>query len=254
LRKVIFILFLIVLNTGCFVFRTRNSDKSGISEGPVDGSGVKNLVKYNLSQNSYFIQKAEVEIDTPEGTEKVLASVRYEFPHRYLISVKSRTGIEAARIYISDDTILVNDRINRKLYCGSERYLKKRYGMSIDLIPVIFGDYINQRTETIDPGECKGGMLKVEGVVAGTRVDYVIDCKRGKSVLTVPQGSYNSEEIRMQYGSFIRTNDFIVPGTIEIKYSGNNRSIIIRIKKIETPWAGKIEFIPGNNYEIVPLL
>jgi hypothetical protein len=254
LRKVIFISFLVILSTGCSVFRARDSDKYGTSEGPVIGNGIKNLVKNNLSGNSFFIQKADIEIYTPEGTERIMASIKYEFPHKYLVSIRSRTGIEAARIYISEDTILVNDRFNRKLYCGSERYLKDRYGVSADLIPVIFGDYINQNIPVNGLEECIGGMLKVEGVVKGTMISYVIDCKRGKSVAAIPQGSYNSEEIRMQYGDFIRTKDYFVPGKIEIEYSEKRRSVIVKIRKIETPWAGKVEFIPGSNYEIVPLL
>ena len=79
----------------------------------------------NITNNGFFIQKAEIEIVTGEGKEKYLASIKFEKPDKYLISVKSRTGIEGARIYISNDSILVNDRINKKLYSGNTFYLKR---------------------------------------------------------------------------------------------------------------------------------
>ena len=40
-----------------------------------------------------------------------MATIKYELPDKYLISIRSKAGIEAARIFITKDTVLINDRI-----------------------------------------------------------------------------------------------------------------------------------------------
>ena len=71
--------------------------------------------------------------------------LKFEYPDKYLISIKSRTGIEGARIYISEDTILFNDRINKKMYYGSSLYLKRKYGLTTNFLPLIFGDIVSRK-------------------------------------------------------------------------------------------------------------
>ena len=59
-------------------------------------------------------------------------------PDKFLISIKSHTGIEVARIFLTGDSIMINDRINKKLYYGSTSYLKNKYGLTTAVFPVIW--------------------------------------------------------------------------------------------------------------------
>ena len=103
---------------------------------------MERIENQNLTKRNFFIQKAEIEILSEEENQKLIASIKFIYPDQYLISLKSKTGIEAARIFITDDTVLINDRINRKLYFGKPAQLKNKYGISPAVLPVVLGDFI----------------------------------------------------------------------------------------------------------------
>jgi hypothetical protein len=128
-----------------------------------------------------------------------------------------------------------------------------KYGITSSVLPVIVGDYINDNLSEINKTKCSDGKLKIEGILKEIELTYVIDCKLGKSISVVPEYGLNEGDIEIKYGEFIKNGNTITPGRIEIKDLQRMTTIIIKILKIVTPWNGKIEFIPGNNYEIIQL-
>ena len=60
----------------------------------------------NITNTDFYIQKAEIEFTNKDNRQKFLCSIKYQRPDKYLISIKSRTGIEGARIYVSEDSII----------------------------------------------------------------------------------------------------------------------------------------------------
>lgn len=254
MRKINFILFLVILSTGCSVIRIEGNRNYGLSNEIIAERLFESIKKQNITTNSFFIQKAEIKISTQEGTEKVLGSIKFESPDKYLISIKSRAGIEAARIFISDDTILINDRINKKQYYGSPQYLKRKYGITASVLPVIFGDYITDNLSDNSQAKCLDGKLDMDCIAGGIKIKYVIDCKKGKTILAIPENGLNNGGIEIQYSDFFKKVDVITAGKIEIKDFQRMTRIEIKIQKIESPWNGNIEFIPGNKYEILQLL
>ena len=78
----------------------------------------------NITETDFNIRKAEIEIKNNDQKQKLLANLKYKNPGTYLLSIRGKTGIEAARVYITKDTILINDRINKRLFYGSTRYLE----------------------------------------------------------------------------------------------------------------------------------
>ncbi len=75
------------------------------------------LIASNLTQETLLILfKADVEVFNNGENRKLISTVKYRKPGNYLVSVKHRTGVEAARIYITKDTVLINDRIYKTLY------------------------------------------------------------------------------------------------------------------------------------------
>jgi Domain of unknown function (DUF4292) len=253
LRKINFILFLLILSTGCSVIRNGRNRNYGLSDAIVSEKLFESIRKQNITSNSFFIQKAEFLISSKEGAEKLLGSIKFESPDKYLISIKSRTGIEAARIFISDDTILINDRINRKQYYGSTQYLKSKYGITTSVLPIIFGDYITDNLSD-NKAICSDGKLDIIGTVGGIKIKYVIDCKKGKIILAIPENRSNEEGIEIQYSDFFKNENVLSPGKIEIKDFQRETTVDIKIQKIESQWSGKIEFVPGKGYELIRLL
>jgi hypothetical protein len=214
---------------------------------------MEGLEKQNLTNNSFFIQKAQIEVSSDEVNQKFNGSIKFVTPGKYLISLKSKAGIEAARIFLSDDTILINDRINRKLYYGKPEVLNRKYGISSSLIPIVLGDYVKDNKSNNENIPCSEGKLDLESFVNGLKISYTVDCKKAKIILAQQKGSLNNVVTEINYGDFIKTGDILTPAKIHIKYIKSMVNIDIRIEKIESPWNGNIEFIPGNKYELIEL-
>ena len=254
MRKVTFILGLVLLISGCSAFRIA-SNKNNLSTINLSADEIlKSIKNKNLTSGSFYIRKAEFKILSEEGTESGLGSVKFEFPDKFLISIKSVGGVEAARIFVTKDTVLINDRINRKLYYGSSKYLKTKYGITADIFPLVIGDYLNENVIRGNEILCEDGKFHIRGEVKGIGIKYVIDCKSGKSILAVPEKNSNEVELEIRYDNFLDEGDIITPGRIKITDSYSKTTIEIRIHNIESPWEGSVEFIPGNRYELIKLL
>jgi hypothetical protein len=254
LRKIASILFTALLLWSCSATRKIKSENY-VSNGAVKtGNVLEDIQNMNISSKSFFIQKAEVELTSNEGTEKFIANIRFEYPDRYLISLKSKTGIEGARVYINKDSILVNDRINKKLYFGDSFYFKRKYGLNQSFLPLVFGDLlIDQRTgdKNLD---CSENKKEFESAVQGVLLKYLIDCRMRKIVQVNQTGSSSNTSMVIKYEKFFRIENIMLPGLVEVKENEFNTRIRIRIMKVEYPWSGNVKFIPGKGYELIKLL
>jgi hypothetical protein len=253
LQKIIGILFLFVIIESCSVLKKSAKVSHEFSISIQTEKVVENVRNQNISREGFFIQKADIFLSGQEGSEKLLASIKFQAPDKYLISIRSRAGIEAARIFISEDTILINDRINRNLYYGSKIYLKQKYGITTLLLPVIFGDFIANSLDQSNKAECFKGNLGLTGIINGVKINYVLDCRIAKVVRATATSSLNETAIEFSFGNFLKEQDNKVPGKIEVEDFKRMTTIEIKVKRIELKWKGTLEFIPGNNYKIMKL-
>ncbi|MCX6750236.1 MAG: DUF4292 domain-containing protein [Candidatus Pacearchaeota archaeon] len=183
----------------------------------------------------------------------MLGSLKFESPDKYLLSIKSKAGLEFSRIFISHDTIMINDKINRKMYCGSTLFLKNKYGITLEILPLLFGDLIEETGNDNNQSKCIDGKITMLGVLSGIKNSIIIDCKKGKIVLIKTENDISERDIEIKYNNFMMSGGIKIPGMIEIENFQDKTIVKIRIKKVEFPWDGKIEFIPGNRYEILRL-
>jgi hypothetical protein len=254
LRKITLIFFLGIAVSGCSV--TRNSSKTLSADKGITFSDnvLEDVKRQNITNNGFFIQKAEVEIVTQTMNENFIATIKFSFPDRYLISLKTRTGIEGARIYINKDSVIVNDRINKKLYFVNELYLEKNFGISQDLLAVIFGDIVVDSRDSSKKVICVSNRSEAEFISKGVRFRYLIDCEKRKSVSTKLINNYVQNGVEIEYRKFIKRSGVLIPGEIEVVEAKTNTKIIIKILKIESPWNGNFDFIPGKGYELIELV
>jgi hypothetical protein len=63
-----------------------------------------------------------------------------------------------------------------------------------------------------------------------------------------------ADRIEIHYNDFYKNRNIFFPREIEIKNIQRETTVDIKIKKIEFPWSGKVEFIPGIGYELIRLL
>jgi hypothetical protein len=254
LQKIGFILLCVILNTQCSVVKKGRINKLLVSEKIPGELLIENVIRQNITKYGFFIKKAEIEIYTKGAISNLIGSLKYEVPDKYLLSLKSKTGLEIARIFISDDTVYVNDRINRKRYFGSQEDLKNKYGIANAILPVILGDFIADDFSERNQRKCIKNKISFDCTIDKIKVEYIIDCNIGKVIGAVLQDDANGIRMEINYSDFARAGEIRIPGIVEMKELKNNITIKIRIKKIEVPWLGKIDFIQGNKYELIRFL
>jgi len=239
-----------VLVTGCSVIR--KTAKENVSGGRGKAISVENLKKSNMTGSDFQIQKAQITINGEGGEEKLTANMKYREPGTWLVSLRSLTGIEAARFFISDDTILVNDRLNKKVYHGSAEYLMNKYGLSIKYLPVILGDIITEGTdiEDINCSENKAVIIERNGE---SNINYKIDCSTGKVRYVTIENSLSGQIINISLEKFIKGDEVNYYRNIRITDQGEHNQIKIKIERISRLGVNNLDFIPGKNYEDVIL-
>lgn len=249
--KIIYILVIIAIVPGCYVKRAGEAITPVTKMKP--GIEIGEVKKQNLTNSDFNIAKAEIEISNNGESQKLLGSLKFKKSGSYLVSFKTRTGIEAARIFITKDTILINDRLKKRLFYGSADYLKEKYGISGEAIPLIFGDFIESAGKEEQVINCLDKKNELSGVIISNRITYTIDCHVGKIIKASIDDEQNSGKILFLYNKFKKATDINYPGYIE--FSDKNRETIIRIKidRIEFGGEVKTDFIPGNNYEKILL-
>jgi Domain of unknown function (DUF4292) len=239
---------------GCSVTRNVIVETQDKSNRYNSDNVAESVRQQNITNSGFIIGKAEIEINKNKSKEKYLANIKYDPPDKYLISLKSRSGIEGARIYLTNDTILVNDRINQIEYYGTSFYLRKKYGFSMSVMPLIFGDLVVEENFKNPENKCLEDNLKFEFKVKGIALNYIIDCKKRKVILVEQINNLAQPGIRIKYDRFHILGDILVPEAIELEDYQYNTTIRIKILKIEKPWKGNIKFIPGKGYELIELV
>jgi Domain of unknown function (DUF4292) len=254
LQKIVAILILLILIQGCSVTRkienniNENSGKKAIK------NVLEDIEEQNITNNNFLIQKAEIQIESGDRKEKYLANIKFERPDKYLISIKSRTGIEGARIYISNDSVLVNDRINKKLYVGTSFYIEKKYGLSLSCLPLIFGDIVLNRNDKGNSQECNGDKLNINSMVKGVLLNYEIGCRERKTKVVNQLNSLNEKRFEIKTTGFWKIGNILIPKRTEFEDYQQNIKILIRYIKVEIPWGGSVKFSPGKGYELIKLV
>ncbi|MGD0341781.1 MAG: hypothetical protein ABSA76_08760, partial [Bacteroidales bacterium] len=107
------ILILLILLSGCSVIKTSKINTENNSAKSTDNTRIKEL---NLSNNNFFIKKIDIEIKINGEKQKFMAYVKYKTTGQWLLSLRSNTGVEAIRAWVTADTLLINDRLQQKLY------------------------------------------------------------------------------------------------------------------------------------------
>jgi hypothetical protein len=245
---------MIISCVSCFVKKENSFSAYEVSGLPGKTIAYEDLIRQNISNESFFIEKAEIDFLGDGGIGKLIGSIKFEKPDKYLVSIKSRTGVEILRVFISRDTILANDRINRKLYFESTKYLYSKLGLKGSYIPVIFGDFISDKKGIREMASCIHGFATEYVSTGDMELRYKIQCNSNKVIEAVSNADSNNIEIKFHFDNFKKSGSYLTPFNIEIRNSDNKININFRIRKIVYRWTGSIEFIPGNRYELRRLL
>ena len=237
---------MLIVVTGCTAKRYASYNSSGAkAESTVEI--LSRTVRNNLAEESFYIEKGSVVINVNDETKKYLFSLKYQKPDKYLISLRSNTGIEGARIYISEDTVLINERIGKRLLTGRLKDLERLSGFPVIFLNAIFGDLVLSKDLNMREVQRVGNTLIINQSIYGRVSESVLDERIGKVVyMKLLKDSYQNE-LTLTYSKFKKSLKSI-PEIVEIKELNRNIEAKIKIEKIQVPWTGIIEFIPGKGY------
>ena len=240
------IIILLILAVGC-TKKLIISDNNYISDDNYVQSTINKIKDNNISNGGFFIEKANIWIKTKSGSKKFLFNGKFQLPDKYLFSIRSNTGIEGARIYIDKDTLLINDRIEKKLFFGKPNDLTEVLGVPYVILKRIFGDCISEETkEQASFERTKNQLIFVQKEREG-KWKSVLDTKNEKVKSTEYLVGNGRQKIEVIYSKFGKEGKHI-PENIEINDVNERNNIKIKILKIVIPWQGEVDFIPGKGY------
>ncbi len=208
---------------------------------------IENTFRNNLSADGFFIQKGKLIVD--DGKEKVafLLSVKYGRDGRYLVSIRSISGIEAMRVYLDFDTLMINDRINREVVYGKASDFERITGINTGLLKICFGDLPGENIFEINESEKNRNTIGIKGFFSGIMYNSNIDCNLKRPVSTEILVGEGVEFIKIEYKKY-DGELYKIPREIVVYDSGRQIKLNLRMRKYIIPWHGDIEFIPGAGY------
>lgn len=246
------LVLLVVFISGCSGLRKVSGTKGSV--GREVFFSLDSLSGNNLTDENFYIQKAELSVNTDFGRQKLATTIKFNYPDKYLVSIKIWTGMEVARAYITGDTVLINDRLNRITYYGKPEKISAKYGVPLEILPVVLGDYVSgitlNKNESIT---CQNGSSDISSVVKGSKINYYIDCEKGKILRAEREGNGGLVLNEIHFDKFITAGSKLTPSEIEVKDVKSGEVAGLKIEKILKPWDGEVEFIPGSNYDLIEL-
>ena len=251
MRKAIVIIFLgLIIVAGCSV--KRKSLSSAKDSDFTEMLNVSDITELNFTAQSFFIQRADLNIRGNGGSQKAMATIRYAKPDSFLISVRALSVLEVARILITSDTILINDRLNSTLYFGSNQNVKKKYGFDLMVFPVLLGDLITG-SQTLTGINCNGGNAVLREKKGDYILNYFIDCETKKCKRVTIENEFIGDDISIEFDNFDKADKMIFPTYLKINNFANFASFEMEVKRIDFNVDSEIEFVPGRNYKRVEI-
>lgn len=242
----------VVLSSGCTVSKRANN--TGNEYPQVSTEEILQVTEnQNITSSSFFIEKGKITSIGDDGRIKLLFTMKYTQPGNFLISLKGLVGVEAFRIFLTKDTVLINDRIKQQTLYGKPRDFEKLSGLPAELLKLCIGDFFKSNNNYESDEYCKNNSLKVKDYFQGLIINSSIDCKLGKTRWVTLGSGLPNESLKVSYSKF-SDGVYKVPKRIEVNDLMKNVKIVIKIDKYTVPWTDKIEFIQGRGYKLKKLL
>jgi hypothetical protein len=203
----------------------------------------------NIEKENFFIEKASVLLIVNNRKTRLVFNTKYVKPDEFMFSIRNNAGIEGARVYISNDTLLINDRVKRKVICGKPKDFEKYSGIPYDFLRIMFGDIFISGKEEEHKYELIDNKVILLQQFNGKKFNSVVDNHIGKVISASFLEENEKEWMTMSYSKHRETYKKI-PQVIEIKDFKREMTAKIKLEKIQIPWDGVIEFIPGKGYNI----
>lgn len=224
---------------------------SGISKNAAQV--VSKTVRRNITAGGFFIHKGRILSTDENGRISLYFTMKFTPPSKYLISIRSKTGFEAFRVYLTEDTVLINDRLNKSVLYGNANDFERIVGLPAALLKVSLGDLFLADPK-LQPDEiCIENEVRINEYFMGLMVKSTIDCRIEKVKSVLLTTGVPDEFVTIEYKK-AREDNYGLPRKVEINDFRRKIKITLSLDKYTSPWVGDIEFIPGLGYTVKPLL
>lgn len=248
----VIIILSILLFESCSVLRVNQNPISSEENSHKVLIGIEKFDNSNISENSFSIQKAIIKIDEEKGrNQEFIGNIRYYNNDRFLISLRTVSGIEFVRVFVNSDSIFVLDRINKTIYEGSENSFYKKYGIRKDYILIFLGDIVKIKNSDFKILGGEGDNNSIQMISDSLRIMFKYNSLIGKAVNTKIIEHDKIEAVNIDFSNFQRIGNKTYPRSIDIHNLPQYKKLSIRVKKMKIPWEGEIRFIIGKEYNII---
>lgn len=237
----------LLLLGGCSVFR------KGMETGEAEPGSLKSAITYrdllenNISTGGFYIRKASVEAKFEGARERFTTNVRVSQNGEFLASIRAFAGLEVARVYATPDEVIVLDRLGRTANLYSWNKLRDEFGLTYEMLPLIFGDVPEIRNSERRRLDC--------GMVSGLETGWAFmnirpDCELVKASTIVLSHKASGREVTLLAADFKVSGDNVYPALVEVSEKGGSFHVKLSIEAIEVPWIGVIDFEVPAGYRI----
>lgn len=248
-----FIIVFTLVFSACSTARKAGKTNNSATLDDSAGNRLETVISNNISNNDFYIRRADIKIRQENVTVNLNASIKFRRPDSLMISVRSGIGVEAGKGFLTGDTVIVNDRFNRKLMVGDPEEIRSKYGIDPALVYVILGDMIVGKDDYRSLLNCQKGEFRRQYDVDGRTVEYTVDCQKRKVKRVYLEGDIRTGNITIILSDLVKDGNITYPEKIAINDDLKELDIEIEIKRIESPWSGSIGTVGGQGYRVVKI-
>jgi hypothetical protein len=243
---------LLLVVYGCSGSRKISSDAGAIERKDASVT-IDRTIERNLTNGGFFIHKGRILTSGESGRINLYFTMKFAPPSDYLISIRSKAGMEAFRVYLTSDTVLINDRLNKCVLYGNVSDFERIAGLPAALLKVSIGDLFVINPKLQPDEKCIENEVKLNEYYYNLMVKSNIDCRYDKVKSVLITTGVPDEFITIDYRKN-RDDKIGLPKKVEINDFRRKIKITLSLDKYTSPWIGDIKFIPGTGYSVKPLI
>lgn len=209
---------------------------------------LEDVKEYNLTNESFYINKADVQASLNGFNQNLVISMKYKKPDSAMFIVKAKIGIEVARALITNDTVIINDRLNKRLIISGAEYFRRKYGLEPRLICMMFGDFLVKPDLIENEINCNKNLYQIDFLKDRNLYLMKFDCISKKLREASIENITGGKKIEFKFEEFVENNKKKYPELSTIFVSAEEIILKISIDKIDTDWNGNIDFVANKGY------
>lgn len=247
-KKIADLLLVIVLAaslTGCSSAR-RNRTLVDDTVAPAGSYFYSDIYSNNISNSGFFISKARLEILVDGSIQTFTASVRKDSSGKWLASIRTFAGIEVLRAYADTEQVVILNRLGRAATLLSWDELRRDFGLSYNLLPVLVGDMPEMNIQGRSRIKC-ASMTDFSNQHLVVRM--MPDCDWFRPAAMVLRDRGNGREITVTAGQFSYVGPVGYSSVIEVQEKSGLFHVKLNIDNLEVAWMGEVEFSIPSSYK-----